>query len=72
MSIDANELRSLPDVEKMRLVEMLWDDLGRSNAPIPLPEWVDHEAVKRRDEMSDTSFGISHEEAWRRIESRNG
>jgi putative addiction module component (TIGR02574 family) len=72
MSIDANDLRSLSVVEKLRLVEMLWDDLGASPAPLPLPEWVDREATRRRDEMRDPSFGLSHEEAWRRIDSRNG
>ena len=72
MSIDANDLRSLSDVEKLRLVEMLWDDLGRSASPLPLPEWVDREAARRRDEMRDPSFGISHQEAWNRIDSCNG
>jgi putative addiction module component (TIGR02574 family) len=71
MSIDANELHSLPDAEKLRIVEMLWDDLGKSATPIPLPDWVDQEAARRRDEMRDASVGIPHEEAWRRIEGRN-
>ena len=72
MSIDADELRSLPLGEKMRLVEMLWDDLGESTEPIPLPDWVDREAARRRDEMRDPSFGLSHEETWQRIDRRNG
>ena len=72
MSIDTDELRSLPAAEKMRIVEMLWDDLGQATSPIPLPDWVNREAVRRRDEMRDPSFGISHDEAWRRIEERNG
>ena len=72
MSIDADELRSLPAAEKIRIVEMLWDDLGEATSPIPLPDWVDREAVRRRDEMRDPSFGVSHDEAWRRIEERNG
>jgi len=72
MSIDANELHSLPDAEKMRIVEMLWDDLGQSSTPIPLPDWVQREAARRRDEMRDPSFGVTHEETWGRIENRNG
>ena len=72
MSIDADELRALPAAEKMRLVEMLWDDLGESTEPIPLPDWVDREAARRRDEMRDPSCGISHKEAWQRIDRRNG
>lgn len=72
MSIDANALRALPAAEKMRLVELLWDDLGNSTAAIPLPEWTDLEAARRREEMRDPACGISHEEAWQRIERRNG
>ena len=71
MSFDTHALHSLPTAEKMRIVEMLWDDLGELTAPIPLPEWVDREAARRRDEMRGPSFGISHDEAWRRIAGRN-
>jgi hypothetical protein len=72
MSVDENALRSLPPNEKLRLVEMLWDDLGGPTEPIPLPDWVDREAAGRRDEMRNPTFGLSHEEIWRRIEQRNG
>jgi hypothetical protein len=33
MSIDPKELRSLPIAEKLRLVELLWDDIGASDEP---------------------------------------
>jgi len=72
MSIDMNELHSLPVTAKLRIVEMLWDDLGESTAAIPLPEWVTREVSWRREEMRGASFGISHEETWRRIANRNG
>ncbi len=72
MSINTDELRALSPAEKLRLVEFLWDELGDSTASIPLPEWVDSEATKRRDEMRDPTFGLSHDEAWARIERRNG
>ena len=72
MAIDTEELRSLSAAEKIRIVEMLWDDLGEATSPIPLPDWVDREAIRRRDEMRDPSFGVSHDEVWRRIEERNG
>ena len=72
MSIDMNELHSLPAADKLRIVEMLWDDLGESTAEIPLPEWVAREAIRRREEMCNPSFGLSHEETWRRIANRNG
>ena len=73
MSIDPNDLLALPADEKLRLVELLWDNLGDATDPIPLPDWVDCEATRRRDELTaDPSIGIDHDEAWRRIERRNG
>jgi len=72
MSIDVDAIRSLAPSEKLRLVEILWDDLGESTEAIPLPDWLDREAARRRDEMRDPSFGLSHEETWRRIEQRSG
>jgi putative addiction module component (TIGR02574 family) len=70
MAIDSNELLALPIDEKLRLVEMLWDNLGQST--IPLPEWVTAEVARRREEMRNPSVGLSHEEVLRRIRSRNG
>jgi len=51
MSINLFELRALPPLEKLQIVEMLWDELGEANVSIPLPEWVTQEAVRRLDEM---------------------
>jgi len=72
MPIDTDELRALPPAEKLRLVEFLWDALGDSTVSIPLPDWVDREAAKRRDEMRDPNFGLSHDDTWGRIRRRNG
>ena len=73
MTLNIDELRALPPAEKLRLVELLWDDLGASGAPIPLPDWVDKEAARRREEMQrDPGLGLSHEEVWQRIKRRNG
>jgi putative addiction module component (TIGR02574 family) len=72
MSINVNELLALPNDEKLRIVEMLWDDLGNSDAPIELPDWIGKEVARRRDDMRDPAFGLSHEETWRRIADRNG
>ncbi|MFN0056587.1 MAG: addiction module protein [Planctomycetales bacterium] len=73
MPINSIELRALPAAEKLQIVEMLWDELGESDVSIPLPEWVAQEAVRRRDEMqTDPSVGLTHEEAWRRIEAGDG
>lgn len=72
MPINTDELRALPPDEKLRIVELLWDDLGEETAQIPLPDWVDREAAKRREDMRDPTFGLSHEEAWERIDRRHG
>ncbi len=73
MSVDPDELLALPPDEKLRLVEMLWDNLGEATEPIPLPGWVEREAARRRDELvADPSMGVDHEETWRKIDDRNG
>ncbi|MEX0676306.1 MAG: addiction module protein [Pirellulales bacterium] len=73
MALNIDELRSLPVAEKLRLVELLWDELGAADVEIPLPDWVDKEAARRRDEMlQDPKLGLSHDEAWQRIKRRNG
>ena len=73
MPINILELRALPPLEKLQIVELLWDELGETDVSIPLPEWVDHEAARRLDDMKrDLSIGLTHEEVWRRIETRDG
>jgi len=73
MSIDLNALHALPADEKLRIVEMLWDDLGESEQPLPLPDWVNRETARRREAMKQNpTLGMSHEETWRRINDRNG
>jgi hypothetical protein len=70
--MNTDELRCLPPAEKLRIVEMLWDDLGECTTPIPLPDWVEREASRRREEMRDPDFGFSHEQTWDRIHTRSG
>ena len=73
MSVDPNELFALPATEQLRLVELIWDNLGESNSPIPLPDWIEEEAVRRRDEMiANPELGLDHQTVWGRIERRNG
>ena len=73
MSVDPNELFSLPPAEQLRLVEMIWDNLGQSTDPIPLPDWVDKEALRRRDELVENPrIGLDHDAVWKKIDRRNG
>lgn len=73
MTINTEELLALPVEEKLRLVELLWDNIGDETTPIPVPEWAQREALRRREEArQDPSVMISHEETWKRIRERNG
>ena len=73
MSIDTSAILALPAAEKLRLVELLWDNLAESSAEIPLPEWVEREATRRRDEMmADGKLGAGHDETWKKITQRHG
>ena len=72
MSVDPNELFALPAAEQLRLVELIWDNLGESNSPIPLPDWIEKEAVRRRDELiANQKIGLDHQTVWERIDRRN-
>lgn len=69
MSIDLEVLRNLPIEEKLRLVELLWDDIGASGEPIPLHSWQVAEAGRRSAELkSDPSIAINRDELWRLVD----
>jgi hypothetical protein len=71
MAIDIEERKALPAAEKLRLFQLLWDDLRGSNDPTELPDWLWREAPRRRAEMLNPTFGLTHDEVWRRIDNRN-
>jgi putative addiction module component (TIGR02574 family) len=69
MSIDIAELRKLPLAEKLRIVELLWDDIGASDEPIELQPWQFEEATRRSAELkADPSIAIDRDELWRRVD----
>jgi putative addiction module component (TIGR02574 family) len=68
MSIDLTDLRNLPVADKLRIVEVLWDDIGAANEPIVLQPWQHDEAERRRAEFkADPSIAIDRDELWRRV-----
>ena len=68
MSIDLTDLRNLPVSEKLRIVEVLWDDIGASDEPIVLQSWQRDEAERRSAELkADPSKAIDRDELWRRV-----
>lgn len=69
MSVDLSELKNLPVSDKLRIVELLWDDIGASNEPIALHRWQFDEATRRSEELkSNPSMAIDQEELWRRVD----
>ena len=68
MSIDISELRNLSVSEKLRIVELLWDDIEASGSPIQLHQWqIDELARRSNDIKEDPSITIDRDELWRRV-----
>lgn len=51
------ELRQLPNTEKIKIIETLWNDLLAHEDDIPVPSW--HEAELRKTEADYQSGRIS-------------
>ncbi|MBI1344716.1 Addiction module component, CHP02574 [bacterium] len=69
MAISKSELQALTSAEKLSVIEFLWDDLTASPEPWQLPEWIRQEADRRRAEMDQPDFGLTHDEVWSRIDA---
>lgn len=73
MHPELEHLRNLPIADKLRVVEELWDDIGRSEESFPLPAWHRVEADRRSAELdADPSISLSREELWSRVDHRDG
>ena len=69
--MNTEAILALPAAEKLELIALLWDNLSESECD--LPEAVEREAVRRRDEMlADPNLGLTHDEVWAKIAKRNG
>lgn len=70
VDVNTDAILALPTVDKLQLMELLWENLGPST--VPVPEWVEQEAARRRDEMlTNSSLGAGHDETWAKIAKRN-
>ena len=68
MSTDLPELRKLPVDEKLRIVEVLWDDIAAESGEIELDDRHFAEAKRRSDGLkADPSKAIDRDELWRRV-----
>lgn len=47
MSADLGQLLELPTIEKLRIIEEPWDDIGSSDASVVVQDWHKAEARKR-------------------------
>jgi putative addiction module component (TIGR02574 family) len=73
MPFDIAQLLALTAQEKLRIIELLWDDLGSIDEQLPLPVWIETEAARRRDEMRmNPAASLSHDEVWRRVSETRG
>lgn len=73
MSLNLDDLRRLPIDEKMKIVEVLWDDICESNEPPQLSEDQMREIKRRAAELdADPSLAITREELWRRVDELRG
>ena len=70
MNMNTEAILALPAAEKLELIGLLWDNL--SEVESDLPEAVEQEAVRRRDEMlANPDLGLTHDEVWAKIAKRN-
>jgi putative addiction module component (TIGR02574 family) len=73
MQADLDTLRQLPLAEKLRVVEVLWEDIATSTEQFPLPAWLRTEVVQRlSDYETDPSATLTREELWQQVNNRRG
>jgi len=71
--MSTDDLHNLPLVEKLRLVEELWDDISTSKEPFPMHEWQETEARRRASDFdANPELGMTREELWKRVENSDG
>jgi putative addiction module component (TIGR02574 family) len=72
MTLELEQLRKLPVVDKLRIVEQLWDDIGESDEPLPLSDWVIDESKRRAAELAASpEIGLTREELWKRVDQND-
>ena len=71
--MQTDDLQNLPLVEKLRIVEQLWDDISSSKEPFPMHPWQESEARRRAVELdSNPESGLTRQELWERVEKADG
>lgn len=63
---------ALNTADKLKLISELWDSLSSDPESIPVPDWQKQELDHRKaGAQADPQFGISWNEAKRRIRDRH-
>jgi len=63
-----SDIHNLPLVEKVKLVEELWDEICASSEPFPLQPWHEQKARERASDLdADPSIAIDRTELWQRV-----
>ncbi len=73
MPADLDNLRQLPLVEKLRVVEVLWDDIASSTEDFPLPGRLRDEVEQRLAEHDqDSAAALTRDKLWQRVDEKRG
>lgn len=67
------EIRSLTDTAKLRLIEQLWDDLSQRSEESPVEDWQKLDLDRRKAEFqADPSLGETWDEVEKAIKAGYG
>ncbi len=73
MAIEIEALRKLTNLEKLRIVTELWDDIANSHDPFPLQSWQKDEATRRAEELDlHPEIALTREEVWKQVDEAHG
>jgi putative addiction module component (TIGR02574 family) len=68
MTTALQELETLSVLERVQLVEDLWDSIARSNAELPVPQWQKDELARRKQRyLQQPEFGETWDQVKRSI-----
>jgi len=72
MNLPLSQLDGLSVLEKLQLVESLWDQIAESQDVLPVPEWQKEELDRRHERFeANPNSGIPWDEAKRRIHDQD-
>ena len=73
MNAEARSVFELSPLEKLQLVEDLWDDLAAEPESVPVHEWQRQELTRRHENLlKNPASGLTWEEVKRRVRARHG